>query len=252
MFEKRIIPCLDIKDGKVVKGVNFVDIVDVGDPVEIARRYEEEGADEVVFLDIAATNEGRATNCALFERAAKTLNIPFTVGGGVRSIDEFGAIIGYGAAKVSLNSAAVKNPDLIKQASDKFGKERVVAAIDAKRVAGNMLVFTGGGMDSTGLELAEWAKQCESLGAGEILLTSIDADGTQSGYDIEMTAVVASAVDIPVIASGGCGSIDDIIEVFRRTNCGAALVASLFHFGKASVADVKLEMERNGFLLCKR
>ena len=246
MSGKRIIPCLDIKDGKVVKGVNFVDIVDVGDPVEIARRYEEQGADEIVFLDIAATSEGRATNCALFERAAKILSIPFTVGGGVRSIDEFGAIINCGAAKISLNSAAVKNPDLIKQTSDKFGKARVVVAIDAKRVGGNMLVFTGGGMIGSGLELVEWATQCANLGAGEILLTSIDADGMQSGYDIEMTAAVASAVEIPLIASGGCGSIRDIIEVFKQTNCDAALVASLFHFGKASVGQVKLEMERAG------
>ena len=251
MSGKRIIPCLDMKDGKVVKGVNFVDIVDVGDPVEIARRYEEQGADEIVFLDISATSEGRETGLALFVKAAKTLRIPFAVGGGVRSPSGFGTVIDSGAAKVSLNSAAVKNPDLIKQVSEKFGKERVVVAIDAKKVDDRFSVFISGGMESTGLELIEWAKQCESLGAGEILLTSIDADGTRSGYDIEMTAAVVSAVDIPVIASGGCGSVGDIIEVFRQTGCDAALVASLFHFGKATVGQVKIEMERAG-IPCKR
>ena len=248
---RRIIPCLDMKDGKVVKGVNFVDIRDVGDPVEIAGRYEKQGADEVVFLDIAATTEGRATNHALFERAAKTLKIPFAVGGGIRGIDEFGAVIAQGAAKVSLNSAAVKNPELISRASAKFGKERVVAAIDAKRVGDSLMVFISGGMEKTDLELVEWAKKCESLGAGEILLTSIDADGKQTGYDIEMTAAVVNAVKIPVIASGGCGSVRDIIDVFKQTDCDAALVASIFHFGKATVDEVKIEMERAG-IPCKR
>ena len=246
MPEKRIIPCLDIMNGKVVKGVNFENLADVGDPVEIAKRYEKQRADEVVFLDIIATHEGRGTNRELFERAARELSIPLTIGGGVRTTGDFRRILSCGADKVSVSSAAVEYPMLISEASAQFGKRRVIVAIDAKKVNARYNVFVKGGRENTGLDLIEWAKKCENLGAGEILLTSMDGDGTRNGYDIAMTAAVVSSVNIPVIASGGCGSIDDIIDVFKQTGCDAALVASLFHYGIATVNDVKLEMERNG------
>jgi len=246
MLEKRIIPCLDIKDGKVVKGVNFVDLTDIGDPVEIARRYESQSADEIVFLDITATHEWRDTHYDMIEQAARGLTIPLTVGGGLKNVDDFHKILSCGASKVSVNSAAVANPELIREASIQFGKEHVVVAIDAKKTEDGFKVFVNGGRENTGLDLVEWAKKCEALGAGEILLTSMDGDGTQGGYDIEMTKAVVECVSIPVIASGGCGSIEHIIDVFKQTDCSAALVASLFHYGKATVGDVKLEMERNG------
>ena len=246
MLEKRIIPCLDIKDGKVVKGVNFVDLTDIGDPAQIAGRYDKQSADEVVFLDITATQEQRDTHYALIERAARELSIPLTVGGGIRTASDFEKILSCGADKVSVNSAAVANPQLIREASERFGKQRVVVAIDAKKVGDSFKVFVAGGRTQTDLELVSWAKQCQDLGAGEILLTSMDGDGTQNGYDIPMTRAVVECVDIPVIASGGCGSISHIIDVFKQTDCAAALVASLFHYGKATVGEVKLEMERNG------
>ena len=251
MSEKRIIPCLDIKDGRVVKGVNFVDLADVGDPVEIARRYNAQSADEIVFLDITATHERRDTHYALIERAARELSIPLTVGGGVRTLADFEKLFEAGADKVAVNSAAVANPALIAQASEKFGKERVVAAIDAKRAGKEYRVFVNGGRTDTGKDLAEWARQCEALGAGEILLTSMDADGIQVGYDIPMTRLVAERVGIPVTASGGCGSVGDIIAVLRETGCDAALAASLFHYGEATIEEVKSEMERSG-IPCKR
>ncbi|MCL2704141.1 MAG: imidazole glycerol phosphate synthase subunit HisF [Defluviitaleaceae bacterium] len=244
--KKRIIPCLDIKDGKVVKGINFADLADVGDPLEIAKRYEGQGADEIIFLDITAANENRSTTCELIERAAKDLSVPFTVGGGIRAADDFRKLFNCGAGKVSVNSAAVLRPELIREASQEFGSRRVVAAIDGKKVKGAYNVFIKGGRENTGLDLIEWAKKCAELGAGEILLTSMDADGMQCGYDIAMIKAVCDAVNIPVIASGGCGGISDIIDVFNQTGCDAALVASLFHYGKASVNDVKNEMERNG------
>jgi len=233
-------------NGKVVKGVNFTNMADIGDPVEAAKRYEQQGADEVVFLDITATHERRETDCSMFERAARELSIPVAVGGGIRTIDDFRKILSCGADKVSINSAAVADPRLISEASAEFGKQCVIVAIDGKKVDEGYKVFVKGGRENTGLDLAEWAKTCEKLGAGEILLTSMDADGTQNGYDIEMTATVVRCVSIPVIASGGCGSIGDIIDVFGRTDCDAALAASLFHYGMATVNDVKLEMERNG------
>jgi len=246
MLTKRIIPCLDIKDGKVVKGVNFVGLADIGDPVEIAGRYNKQSADEIVFLDITATHERRDTHYALIERAARQLTIPLTVGGGIRTVDDIRKILSCGASKVSVNSAAVVNPELIREASELFGKQCVVVAIDAKKTDGGFKVFVNGGRENTGLDLEAWAKQCEALGAGEILLTSMDGDGTQNGYDIEMTRIAVENVGIPVVASGGCGSISHIIDVFKHTGCDAALVASLFHYGKATVGDVKLEMERNG------
>ena len=246
MSEKRIIPCLDIMNGNVVKGVNFENLTDVGDPVEIARRYEEQCADEIVFLDITATHEGRETSRELFARAARELSIPLVIGGGVRSMEDFRKIFSCGAQKVSISSAAVANPALISEASAEFGRQRVVVAIDGKKVNGGYNVFIKGGRENTGLDLIEWAKKCERLGAGEILLTSMDADGTQNGYDVAMTKPVVNSVSIPVIASGGCGSTDHIIDVFKQTGVAAALVASLFHYGMATVNDVKLEMRRNG------
>ena len=241
MLKKRIIPCLDIKDGHVVKGINFEGLVNVGDPVEIAKRYEDQMADEVVFLDITATHENRDTVYDLIERASSVLSIPLTVGGGIRTIDDFRKILNSGADKVSINSSAVNIPQLIKDASDEFGSSTVVVAIDSK----DFEVYINGGRKATGLNLVDWAKKVEELGAGEILLTSMNADGTQDGYDIAQTKAVCEAVNIPVIASGGCGSIQDIIDVFQKTDCDAALVASLFHYGKATVDEVKSEMERN-------
>jgi cyclase len=245
MFKKRIIPCLDIKNGKVVKGVNFVDMADIGDPVEYAKRYEEQGADEIVLLDITATYEDRETIYPLIKRIADRLDIPVTVGGGIRTVDDMRKIFDSGASKVSVNSAFVANPELIRQASEEFGKRRVVAAIDSKKVGDGFHVFVRGGRDDTGLDLVKWANKCEMYGAGEILLTSMDGDGTRNGYDIAMTKAVVDNTSIPVIASGGCGKVGDIIDVFKKTNCDAALCASLFHYGIATVGDVKLEMERN-------
>jgi len=240
-----------MKDGRVVKGIHFVDLADIGDPAEIARRYEEQGADEIVFLDISATTEGRQTHYALIERTAKGIEIPIAVGGGVRTVEDVRTMRAAGASKVSINSAAVSNPALIAEASAEFGKDSVIVAIDAGRVGDGFHVFVNGGQVDTGLDLITWAKECEKLGAGEILLTSIDKDGVQDGYDIELTRQVVEVVSIPVTASGGCGSIDHIIEVFQKTDCAAALAASLFHYGKATVEDVKREMERNG-ISCRR
>ena len=238
---KRIIPCLDTMNGRVVKGVNFVDLVDVGDPIKIAKKYEEQGADEIVILDITATIEDRETTYTLLERAAKELTIPITLGGGIRTLDDFRRTLDAGASKVSINSAAVKNPELIREASREFGKQRVVVAIDGN----GRDVMIKGGRESAGIDITKWAKTCEDLGAGEILFTSMGGDGTQNGYDIETTKAICRAVSIPVIASGGCGSIADIIDVFQQTDCDAALVASLFHYGKATVRAAKKEMERS-------
>ena len=246
MLRKRIIPCLDIKNGKVVKGVNFIGLTDIGDPVEFAKMYEKQCADEIVFLDITASYEERAIIKELIEKSSRELSIPLTVGGGIRTIDDFREILKNGADKVSINSSAVKNPNLITQASKEFGAQCVVGAIDGKRdQKGNFKVYIKGGRENTGLDLAEWAKKCEELGAGEILLTSMDADGTKKGYDIEMTKAVVDKINIPVIASGGCGNINDIVNVFKQTNCDAALVASLFHYNEATIEQVKIELEKN-------
>lgn len=241
MLAKRIIPCLDIKDGKVVKGVNFVGLKDVGDPIEIAKKYDQQCADEVVFLDITATYENRDIIKDLIERGASELSIPLTVGGGIRTLDDFRMILSSGADKVSVNSAAIKNPQLIKEASDEFGVQCVVVAVDAKKRkdGSGYDVYIAGGRENTGLDLIEWVKKCEALGAGEILLTSMDRDGTRDGFDIAMLNAVIEAVSIPVIASGGCGGQEDIVEVFQKTNCDGALAASLFHYGEATIDDVK-------------
>lgn len=246
MLTKRIIPCLDIKNGKVVKGVNFVGLKDVGDPIDLAKRYDEQCADEVVFLDITASYEERDIIKDLIERGAKELTIPLAVGGGIRTLDDFRMILASGADKVSINSAAINNPNLIKEAANEFGVQCVVVAIDAKkRDGGSYDVYVKGGRENTGIDLIEWVTKCQELGAGEILLTSMDADGTKAGYDLEMINAVCDVVDIPVIASGGCGSIQDIVDVFEKTNCDAALVASLFHFGEATVEDVRKELRKH-------
>lgn len=234
------------KNGKVVKGVNFVGLKDVGDPIDLAKRYDEQCADEVVFLDITASYEERDIIKDLIERGAKELTIPLAVGGGIRTLDDFRMILASGADKVSINSAAINNPNLIKEAANEFGVQCVVVAIDAKkRDGGGYDVYVKGGRENTGIDLIEWVTKCQELGAGEILLTSMDADGTKAGYDLEMINAVCDVVDIPVIASGGCGSIQDIVDVFEKTNCDAALVASLFHFGEATVEDVRKELRKH-------
>lgn len=247
MLTKRIIPCLDIKDGKVVKGIHFVGLKDVGDPIELAKRYDLQCADEVVFLDITASYENRDIIKDLIERAASELTIPLAVGGGIRTLDDFRMILASGADKVSVNSAAISNPQLIKDASDEFGSQCVVVAVDAKKRANESGwdVFVKGGRENTGIDLIDWVTKCEQLGAGEILLTSMDADGTKAGYDLDMLNAVCQAVTIPVIASGGCGSIQDIIDVFEKTDVDAALVASLFHFQEATVEDVRNECRKH-------
>ena len=240
MLAKRIIPCLDVRDGRVVKGVNFVNIRDAGDPVELATYYSNQGADEIVFLDITATSDARDTVADVVERTAAQVFVPLTVGGGIRTLDDFQRLLRAGADKISVNSAAVKDPTLISRAAERFGSQCVVLAIDARRREdGTYEVVVAGGRTPTGLDAVEWAREGERLGAGEILLTSMDADGTKAGFDLEMTKAVADAVSIPVIASGGCGSLEHFAEVFEKTNCDAALAASLFHFGELTVPQVK-------------
>ena len=240
MLAKRIIPCLDVRDGRVVKGVNFVNIRDAGDPVELARFYSDQGADEIVFLDITATSDGRATVADVVERTAEQVFVPLTVGGGIRTLEDFRQLLRAGADKISVNSAAVKDPGLISRAAERFGSQCVVLAIDARRrPEGSYEVVVAGGRTPTGLDAVEWARRGEALGAGVILLTSMDADGTKAGFDLEMTRAVTQAVSIPVIASGGCGSLEHFAQVFAETDCDAALAASLFHFGELTVPQVK-------------
>ena len=240
MLAKRIIPCLDVRDGRVVKGVNFVNIRDAGDPVELARYYSDQGADEIVFLDITATHEARKTVADVVERTAEQVFVPLTVGGGIRTLDDFRELLRAGADKISVNSAAVARPELITEAAERFGSQCVVLAVDARsRGDGTWEVVVAGGRKPTGLDLLDWVKRGEALGAGEILLTSMDADGTKAGFDLSMTKAVTEAVGIPVIASGGCGSLSHFAEVFEETGCDAALAASLFHFGELTVPQVK-------------
>ena len=244
-FAKRIIPCLDVKDGRVVKGTNFVGLKDAGDPVEIAKRYNDEGADELCFLDITASHEERDTIVHIVEKVAKTLFIPLTVGGGIRSIDDISRLLNAGCDKISLNSAAIKNPDLIEQAANKFGSSCVVVAIDAKKTGNSHNVFINGGRIDTGLDAYLWAKKVAQLGAGEILLTSMDSDGTKAGFDIELTSKISALVSVPVIASGGAGSMEHILDVFR---CGAdaALAASIFHYKEIEIKALKEYLSANG------
>ncbi len=240
MLAKRIIPCLDVRDGRVVKGVNFVNIRDAGDPVELATYYSQQGADEIVFLDITATSDARDTVADVVERTAAQVFVPLTVGGGIRTLDDFQRLLRAGADKISVNSAAVKDPTLISRAAKRFGSQCVVVAIDARRREdGSFEVYTAGGRNPTGIDAVEWAKECERLGAGELLVTSMDTDGTKSGFDVEMLRAVTDVVSIPVIASGGCGCLAHFAEMFEQTGCDAALAASLFHFGELTVPQVK-------------
>lgn len=240
MLAKRIIPCLDVRDGKVVKGVNFVGIKEVGDPVECAIEYDKQGADEICFLDITATHEGRKTMTDVVRKTAQHVFVPLTVGGGIRTVEDFREILRAGADKVSVNSAAVKNPQLIADAARIFGSQCVVAAIDARRdEKGVFRVVVHGGRKDTGLDAVKWAKKCQELGAGEILLTSMDTDGCRDGFDLELAKAICSQVTIPVIASGGCGKLEHFSEVFQKTGADAALAASLFHFRELTVEQVK-------------
>ncbi|HIZ94819.1 MULTISPECIES: imidazole glycerol phosphate synthase subunit HisF [unclassified Flavonifractor] len=244
MLAKRIIPCLDVRDGRVVKGVNFVNIRDAGDPVELAKYYSDQGADEIVFLDITATSDARDTVADVVERTAAQVFVPLTVGGGIRTLEDFQRLLRAGADKISVNSAAVARPELISEAAERFGSQCVVLAVDARsRGDGTWEVVVAGGRKPTGMDLIEWVKKGEALGAGEILLTSMDADGTKAGFDLAMTKAVTNAVSIPVIASGGCGSLAHFAEVFEETGCDAALAASLFHFGELTVPQVKEYLE---------
>lgn len=246
MLAKRIIPCLDVRDGMVVKGINFVGIKEVGDPVECAIEYNKQGADEIVFLDITATHEGRGTMLDVVKRTAKNVFIPLTVGGGIRSADDFRDLLLAGADKVSVNSAAIKNPSIISEAASRFGNQCVVVAIDGKKVAENKYnVYVNGGRIDTGLDVVQWAIEAEKLGAGEILLTSMDADGTKQGFDLDMLNAVCSVVNIPVIASGGCGELAHFTEMFQKTSADAALAASIFHYGELTVNQVKMELKNN-------
>jgi cyclase len=241
MLAKRIIPCLDVKDGRVVKGVRFVELRDAGDPVETAKAYEQQSADELVFLDITASHEGRKTMIDVVRRVAANIFMPFTVGGGIRGIDDIRALLQAGADKVSINTAAVQEPQLLAKASRRFGSQCIVVAIDARRKAKGpgWEVVTHGGRTPTGLDAVAWAKRAEKLGAGEILLTSMDYDGTKDGYDIALTSAVSRSVRIPVIASGGAGRKEHFADVFRRGHADAALAASVFHYGTYKVQDVK-------------
>lgn len=246
MLAQRIIPCLDVKDGRVVKGVNFVNLRDAGDPVEHAVAYDRERADELVFLDITASHEQRDIVIDMVRRVADSVFIPFTVGGGVRSVEDIRAILKAGADKISVNSAAVSNPQLVADGARRFGSQCIVVAIDAKRAGDRWEVYVNGGRVPTGLDAIAWAREVESRGAGEILLTSMDRDGTQNGYDLELTRAVANAVSIPVIASGGAGSIEHFYEILTEGRASAALAASLFHYRQLSVREVKEYLrERN-------
>ncbi|KUG11709.1 imidazole glycerol phosphate synthase subunit HisF [Elizabethkingia sp. HvH-WGS333] len=239
MLKKRIIPCLDIKDGRTVKGINFEGLRDAGDPVVLAQKYVEEGADELVFLDISATQEKRKTLADLVERIAQEINIPFTVGGGINSVEDAVTIIKAGADKISINSSAVKNPQLISDLAARFGSQCVVVAIDTKSMDGTEKVFVSGGKIETELETLIWAKEAEKLGAGEILLTSMNADGTKNGFALDITQQIAQLVNIPVIASGGAGKMEDFKEVFEKTKASGALAASIFHFGEVPIPQLK-------------
>lgn len=248
MFTKRIIPCLDVNQGRVVKGVNFVDLRDAGDPVEIAKAYDKAGADELIFLDITASSDHRETVVDMVRKVAEQVFIPFTVGGGIRTVDDFKKLLREGADKVSVNSSAIDNPELVRDAAQKFGSQCVVVAIDAKRRADGTgwNIYKHGGRLDVGIDAVEWAKKVESLGAGEILLTSMDGDGTKAGYDLELTRAIAEAVSIPVIASGGAGTLEHFHEALTAGKADAALAASLFHFKELEIREVKEYLREKG------
>lgn len=246
MHTKRIIPCLDVKNGRVVKGVNFVDLIDAGDPVAIAQAYDKAGADEVVFLDITASSDNRHTVVDMVRKVAENVFIPFTVGGGIRTVDDFKALLREGADKISVNSAAIMNPNLISEAADKFGSQCVVVAIDAKKTPDGWHIFKNGGRVDMGIDAVEWAIKADSLGAGEILLTSMDCDGTKAGYDIELTRLISENVSIPVIASGGAGKMEHFYDALTEGKADAALAASLFHFKELEIQEVKEYLRDRG------
>jgi len=246
MLKTRVIPCLDVKDGRVVKGVNFVDLVDAGDPVEQARLYDEAGADELCFLDITASHENRGTILDVARRTAEQCFMPLTIGGGVRTLDDIRNLLLAGADKASIMTAAVKNPDFVRQAAEKFGSQCIVVAIDAKSVGDRFEIFTHGGREATGIDAVAFAKLIEEKGAGEILLTSMDRDGTREGFNIPLTRAIADAVGIPVIASGGVGTLDHLVEGVTQGHASAVLAASIFHFGEHTVREAKLHMARHG------
>ncbi|MBP5223305.1 MAG: imidazole glycerol phosphate synthase subunit HisF [Lachnospiraceae bacterium] len=248
MHTKRIIPCLDVKDARVVKGVNFVNLRDAGDPADVAAAYDQAGADEVVFLDITASSDSRATQLEWVRQVASKVFIPFTVGGGIRTVDDFKAILREGADKISINSAAIMNPQLINDAAEKFGSQCVVVAIDAKRRndGSGWNIYKNGGRVDMGMDAVEWAMKAEKLGAGEILLTSMDGDGTKAGYDIELTRAISQSVGIPVIASGGAGTLEHFYEALTEGGAEAALAASLFHYKELEIRQVKEYLSRNG------
>lgn len=248
MYAKRIIPCLDLKNGRVVKGTNFVGLRDAGDPVEAAAEYDRQGADELVLLDITASSDGRDIMTDIVRRVAETVFIPFTVGGGIRTVEDFTAILRAGADKVSVNSAALKNPGLIREAAEKFGSQCVVAAMDAKRRENGdgWTLYLNGGRIDTGKDALQWAREAESLGAGEILLTSMDCDGTKDGYDLELTKAVSQAVSIPVIASGGAGKLEHFYDAFTEGRADAVLAASLFHFREITIPELKEYLASKG------
>ena len=248
---KRIIPCLDVENGRVVKGVNFVDIRDAGDPVEIAMRYNEQGADEVTFLDITASHEGRDTTVHTVEQIAENVFIPLTVGGGIRTVDDIRTMLNAGADKVSINTAAIHNPDLVRESAERFGSQCIVVAIDAKRVEDvdgqpRYEIFTHGGRKPTGIDAVEWARKMAELGAGEILLTSMDRDGTKNGFELGVTRAITDAVEIPVIASGGVGNLDHLVDGVLKGGADAVLAASIFHFGEYTVPEAKAYMAQRG------
>lgn len=246
MLAKRIIPCLDVNKGRVVKGVNFVNLKDAGDPVENAIVYDREGADELVFLDITASNEERKTMVDVASRTGETVFMPYTIGGGIRTLDDIREMLNAGSDKVSINTAAIKRPEFIDESSKRFGSQCIVVAIDAKRKGGSWEVYINGGRTPTGKDAVEWAREVEKRGAGEILLTSMDRDGTKEGYDIELTRTISEAVNIPVIASGGCGTLEHIYEVFTEGKADAALAASIFHYREISIGRVKGYLKERG------
>lgn len=248
MFTKRIIPCLDVHNGRVVKGVNFVNLRDAGDPVEIAEAYDRAGADELVFLDITASSDARNTVVEMVREVAKKVFIPFTVGGGIRTVDDFRTLLREGADKISVNSAAIMNPELIRDAAEKFGRQCVVVAIDARRRAdgSGWNIYKNGGRIDMGIDAVEWAMQADRLGAGEILLTSMDCDGTKAGYDIELTRTIAEHVSVPVIASGGAGTTEHFYDALTKGKADAALAASLFHYKELEIREVKTYLQRRG------
>ena len=250
MITKRIIPCLDVKDGRVVKGVNFNNLNDVSSPVALGKYYSDNGADELVFYDITASSDGRKLFTEILTEVAKNIFIPLTVGGGINTIEDFDRVLKCGADKVSVNSGAIKNPDLIKQGALKYGDQCVVISADVKRVDGKFTVFAKGGRENTGIEAISWIKRCVSLGAGEVVVNSIDTDGVKKGFDIELLKEVCSAVNVPVIASGGAGCINDFVKLFKEVpTVDAGLAASIFHFGEVTISDLKNELKKEGIII---